>query len=144
MGLNDFIFGRGYSLDHHNLCPYFWGTILAIVICIPTIIYRMLENVLSDGIKTTLRKYGFGLSQLVIGIAISVIMSTVSVLIYAGIILLAFNIIMYNTNILDNIFTKIHNRKKSTPKPHVPRKPSMTVAMIKGWKNKHCPMVEWE
>ena len=112
VGLNDFIYGRGHSLDNHNLCPYFWGTILAIAICIPTVIYRMLENVLSDGIKTTLRKYGVGLAQLVIGIVISIITGAVSVLVYVGITVVAINIIMYNTNIVDNIFSRLDNRKK--------------------------------
>jgi len=140
VGLNDYIYGEGYSEDNNNLCPYFWGTILAVIGCIPVAIVRGIGGVMSDGLKVFLLRYGVAMFWIGLGIALGSVWWVVF-----GILYFLFNIVLYKTEIFDNFVKWLSGKKKpKPPKPHRERKPHMTVEMFKGWKNKHCPMVVWE
>ncbi len=138
--LNDFVYGYGYSEDTNNLCPYFWGTILAIIGAIPVLVIRGLSNTLSNGVKVCLLRYGLASFWITVGA-----LTGMTWFIVLGVILIFFNLILYNTAIFDNIAKRLFGwGKPKKSKPHKERKPHMTIEMFKGWKNKHCPMVEWE
>jgi len=140
VGLNDYVWGDGYSIDQNNLCPYFWGTIAAIFCCIPVLIRKAIGDSISGGTSIFLLRYGLGIFWIGLGI---VLLAPVTFGVGVGI--LVFNLILYNTNIFGRLAGWIRGKHKERPKkPYKERKPHMTVEMFKGWKNKHCPMVEWE
>lgn len=144
--VNDYVYGSGYSIKNKNLCPYFWGTILAIVMIVPFTIYVMIKSVLSEGTKKNIVRYNFCL--IMSGMGLVNLVAGGSIYMYqfvATCIGFAVLYIAYETDLFQTLFAKFSKDKPPKPsKPAKVRRPSMTVEMIKGWKNKHCPMVEWD
>lgn len=140
--VNDFVYGSGYSEDNTNLCPYFWGTILATLVCLPVFFGRVIADSLSMGVKNFLIKYGVGVFWIAIGI-VSITLTGSPIQLIVGFIILGFEILAHNTGFFGWLFS-LKKSKPKKPKPHKERKPHMTIEMFKGWKHKHCPMVTWE
>ena len=139
--INDCVYGKGYSLSQLNGCPYFWGTILSVFIVIPTIIFRGLHDAMSQGARTFTLRYGFSSALTVLGV-VYIIMGLGWFQLAIGIGLLGMNVVMFNTNFLEWIFAR--RTTVYVPKIKKEKRPHMAVEMFKGWKNKHCPRIEWD
>lgn len=144
--LNDYVYGWGYSSETKSLCPYFWGTIAAIFLAIPMWISDKARQVLSKGIRNFLLRYF--LPIIVIGIGVLSLLAGNGVFWIAwGTGLLLFNFVLHETKLFNNLITYIigkrMDRVEVRPKPKMKKK-HMSVEMLKAWKGKHCPMIEWE
>ena len=143
--LNDFVYGDGYSLSQKSGCPYFWGTILSILIVIPTIVYRGMHDALNQGIRTFLVRYGLSIGLIALGL-VYIALGINWFQLYFGIGLLAFNLMLHNTNVMERLFGNyiIKRYEKRAKKPFKEKRPHMVVEMFKSWKNKRCPMIQWD
>lgn len=141
--LNDFIYGRGYSLDNTNGCPYFWGTILAVLICIPVGIFKGIRSIIPENSRG---KVGVGivLALIIVGLSVSLYNDWQKTLFIIAFMVGYVTFMVCFALGIGKLINKIRNR--STPKPPKPKKeprPHMTITMFKAWKNKHCPRIEW-
>ena len=139
--LNDYVYGDGYSLSQRNGCPYTWGTVLSVLIVVPVIAYRGMHDALNQGIRTFLVRYGLPMGLIALGL-VYIALGLNWFQLYFGIGLLAFNLILHNTNVMERLFgnyvIKRMDRKKKERRPH------MVVEMFKSWKNKRCPIIQWD
>lgn len=129
------MFGEGYSASSHNLCPYFWGTIFAIISLPFVAITRSPFNTMRDiwynindtNIKHFIARY---LVYMVWSVTILIWSSF-----WSPFFLILLLVLWAIPLARDRGLLKMKHRE---------RKPNMFLEMFKGWKNKHCPMMEWE
>lgn len=146
VGLNDYVYGSGYSENNHNLCPFFWGTILAIIICIPTAITRFIDDIIPDDTKGMILIVTL-IVVAIIGVGYGLIMDWQATLLVIGAVVAYAAFILGMVFGIGHIFEWYSGRHTPKPKKQKPRKeprPHMTIEMFKGWKNKHCPLISWD
>lgn len=160
--VNKFIFGEDYLESVDCLCPYFWGTILAIV-AVPLWlighgISRIIDAVENTGftfpqlhVNITVKRiiartigytslfsfvgiiaYMIGLAIIKYGIVLVLIWLGLAVGIFAG-----FCGLVYGISLLKE---KYDEWRLGHPKE---KKPNLLIEMFKAKKNKHCPLVSW-
>ena len=161
--LNTYIFGEYYTRSVDCLCPYFWGTILAIL-CLPLWLIGhgigyIIENFPETGWHApklnmsydTKQKIGniVGYGFLVFIAVIAIIGLTMAIIEY-GIIHVVFWIgigigficgFIVFASAMFWIKEKYDDWRSDHPKEH---KPNLLVEFIKAKKNKHCPLITWE
>jgi len=137
--LNDFVYGQGYSLNNTNLCPYFWGTIAAFIGVIPVAVFKCMRYPIPMKYRHNAGIGGF--FTMIAGIIILAMVvnldATLKVLYAIGISALVMLTLVVAAYFIAMGIRKIRPQKNKVPKPNI------AIEMIKGWKNKHCPMLEW-
>ena len=152
--LNQFTWGKGYLEDVDCLCPYFWGTVAAIVgfpitLLAKGLIYTI-EHIpstewttpsISEESKDKVLKFtGFSMLWLaVFGISYGITHSIVywgllHTLVWIGIFVGIGAGILGLTIAISKLIDIINKREK---------RPNLLVEMFKAKKNKHCPLVSW-
>lgn len=167
--LNDYVYGNNYSYYSTNLCPYFWGTILAII-SLPLVICGKGMNSAIDNTDVhmpsvdlpsvdlpsisdeTLTNIGKGLLIVVLGVA-SVILYYIGEAVSWYNFFLGLGIILGVVGaivgiILSSIWLqdKYRDWRREHPKPYKPYvepTPNMLLEYLKAWKHNHCPMLQW-
>jgi hypothetical protein len=171
--LNDYVYGWRYSEKANNLCPYFWGTILATIIFPFIVIPKELLRVWDDGDHEmpSMPESNISLpempsiskkTQMNIG---KVSLLTVTALVVYGVYGLGELVGWYEfafwTGVVVGIIGLIALICKAViicgehysdwrydhphkSKPYKEKTPSMTIEYLKAWKKNHCPMLEWE
>ena len=135
-GVNDFVFGEGYSESNTNLCEYFWFTIVAIFGIIPIAIWKILPKGKGD----------FDGKYVIWGVIIFNIVYG-AFLISQGKWWGIINLTIVPAFILSIPFWGEWFEKRDASKPPKPEKehrPSMTWEYLKGKKGKYCPRIEWK
>ncbi len=138
--LNDFVYGQGYSLNNTNLCPYFWGTLAAIIGVIPLAIFKGIRHPIPLQYR---RNVGIGAFIAMIGgiIILGCVVDftkTITILTMIGILVGGLFGLLFAAIGIADLYRKARPAKYKAPKPN------MFWEMIKAWKNKHCPRLEWE
>ena len=160
--LNTFVYGYRYLDSVDCLCPYFWGTLLAIL-CVPVWlighgIARLLDVIDESGISLprlnisydTQRKIGLGVAYgllfgAVVGITFGILNAIteyglINVLILIGLIALAVVGLIGLALLLINLAERYNDWRYDHPRE---KKPNLLMEFVKAKKNKHCPLVEW-
>ena len=160
--VNKFIFGEDYLESVDCLCPYFWGTILAIV-AIPLWlighgISRIIDAVENTGftfpqlhVNRTVKRiivatlgytslFSFvGIIAYMIGLAI-IKYGIIHVLVWLGIAVGVVGLFVGTVFVISNIKERYDEWRLGHPKE---KKQNLLVAMFYAKKNKHCPLVSW-
>ncbi len=152
--LNSFTWGKGYLEDVDCLCPYFWGTVAAILgfpltLLAKGIIY-LIEHIPSTNwsaptiSENTRHKIAVvtAYSGLALGVYILtyIIVSSIvtfgllQTLIWIGIVTgIVALVVVFSVGVV-KIIESLERREK---------RPNLLIEMFKAKKNKHCPLVSW-
>lgn len=161
--LNDYIYGYGYTASVHSLCPYFWKTILAIILLPLVAICRVTASKIDESdlsmpnnpipsISDQTRSYiGKGLLVMVIlmiGIGLSQVGDSMGWFTLAKIILAILGVIgaifgfVYLIVCLEEKYSDWRYEHPKKDKPYKEPKPNILLEYLKAWKNKNCPLLE--
>lgn len=155
--LNDYFFGSGYSEDSHNVCPYFWATLLAIGLCwlkwIVVTITKLTPNVelpsLSYDQKDRIGRFlGWGAIASIITVTmvfgsigywdeifeIVIVLIIVTAIIGGGLI---------GIMLMKERYDKWRYNHPKKNKPRKEPKPNLVKEKVGAWYHKHCPRLEW-
>ncbi len=157
---NEYVYGWSYLDNVDCLCPYFWGTLLAIFLTplwalghgivrvidalpetnvnLPSISQRTKNRIGTTfaygffGLMITLLTIAFGLAVIKYGLLNVLIVIGAIALVVSGVIGLFFLIMV--------IKEKYDDWRWDHPKE---KKPNLFMEFVRAKKNKHCPLVEW-
>lgn len=137
--LNDFVFGDGYSLNNSNLCPYFWGTLASIICVIPMAFFKGIRHPIPMQYR---RNVGIGAFISMVGglIILGYLANPQALFSVLFVIGVSLGIVFGS---LLGIIGGVEGYRKIRPAKYKAPKPNMFWEMLKAWKNKHCPMLEW-
>lgn len=151
--LNDYFFGYGYSEDNHNVCPYFWATLLAVGLGWLKWIIQQIPHVdlpsLSYEQKDRIGRLVFWCVTAVIltgVIAYGTIVSwydILTVLTVLGIATGSSAGIVFAIMLGKERYDKWRYNHPKKNKPRKEPKPNILKEQVGGWYHKHCPMLEW-
>lgn len=156
--LNAFVYGSGYLESVDCLCPYFWGTLLAILISPLVLIGKGIAvcigaiphvNVPSMDLKTKNKVsniIGYG--------CLAFITTLVTALIVSALIEFGLMYVLYWIGVIAGVTGavtgvvffgiwikyKYDDWRDDHPKED---KPNILMEFVKAKKNKHCPLVQW-
>ncbi len=168
--LYGYIYGFYYVKHATNLCPYFWGTILAVIVLPFVFSAKQLARINPPSVDVPhvdfdIPRIEFEVpeisrkTQITIGkIALISVISLVSLGLYQLGDMVGWDNFLYGTLVVVGVITtivgiiysliKVHDRwcnwRHDHPKKYKEPKPNMLWVMIKAKKNEHCPMLEWE
>lgn len=155
---NKFTYGEVYADYSNNLCPYFWGTLLAFIIfplvCLgklSTYIYnkRVEKQLLNPKTYRPPRISQEAGDKIIIGFLLffggcglyALIHGLLSELHKTLIVLAIIGGITGATVTCIFIGNKIQDWEEGRPKRE--REPNIFIESAKAWKDKHCPMIKW-
>jgi len=179
--LNEYFFGNGYfrevfydnkkdkwsSRDRQkNLCPYFWGTILAVSFVWLLFIVKHIGSFLEELIdkipsvnwsppsmsEDTKMRAGKIVGWLAVGFAFAGVMvygALVSwgdiawVIVYGGGLVIGILLAIILGFKVKDVYDDWREDHPKKDKPKTKRKPNMLKEFLVGWYHKHCPRLEW-
>jgi len=160
--LNEYIYGVYYIRNVDCLCPYFWGTILAMFALplwligrgIGYIIDHTPDNWHAPKINMSydtkerlgnIMAYGFLIfmvSIMIIGLAMAIVeYGVIHVLFWVGVAVGFIGGIIGFIFLMSLVKGRYDDWRHDHPKEH---KPNLFMEFVKAKKNKHCPMIEWD
>ncbi len=175
--LNGYFYGNGYFREifynakedkwdsrerQKNLCPYFWGTILAIgFVCIVFLGKQLAKVVnkipsvdweppsMSEDMKQRIGKI---VLWLLVGFAFAGVMIYGSAysweniawaVIYGGALVGGLLLLIFLSFGVKDKYDDWRNDHPKKEKPKKEKKPNMLKEFLSGWYHKHCPRLEW-
>lgn len=150
--INTYVFGSSYIDKVDCLCPYFWKTIIALLVSPLVFIINRVEDLgievpsistdMQNRIGRIIMWTAFG--AIIIGLFVFAILNWekfIIVMAVIGIVIVSVTGFMYGSIWIKN---KWEDWRYDHPKEKRERRPNLMVEFIRAKKNKHCPLITWE
>lgn len=130
--LNTYMYGAEDTLKTTNLCPYFWGIVGAVLGFIPTVIFKTAKYQVPEAYRQLVGSglIIFSVAGLIVWGFITDAGATLGILTLIGVVSVVVIGCIYLAMFIIE-WSGINTER------------SISINMFKGWKDKHCPRIEW-